>query len=35
MKEISIDNIKSYKQFVENNIEYQRELKRIKKLTLE
>ncbi len=35
IKEISIDNTESYKQFVENNIEYQRELKHIKKLILE
>lgn len=35
MKEISIDNIGDYKKFVENNIEYQRELKHIKKLILE
>lgn len=35
IKEISIDNIESYKQFVENNIKYQRELKYIKKLIFE
>ncbi len=35
IKEISIDDIKTYKKFVENNIEYQRELKRIRKLILE
>lgn len=35
IKEISIDDIESYKKFVENNIEYQRELKQIKKLILE
>jgi len=35
IKEISINDIKTYKQFVENNIEYQRELKHIKKLILE
>lgn len=35
MKEISIDDIDDYRQFVENNIEYQRELKHIKKLILE
>lgn len=35
VKEISIDDMKSYKQFVENNIKYQRELKHIKKLILE
>jgi len=35
MKEISIEDTKSYKKFVENNIEYQRELKNIRKLILE
>ena len=35
IKEISIDSIKSYKQFAENNIEYQRDLKHIKKLIFE
>jgi len=35
MKEISIDDVSVYKQFVENNIEYQRELKHIKKLIFE
>ncbi|MFA6532433.1 MAG: transposase [Patescibacteria group bacterium] len=34
-KEISIDDVGDYKQFIENNIEYQRELKRIRKLILE
>jgi putative transposase len=35
MKEISINDITDYKKFVENNIEYQRELKNIKKLLFE
>ena len=35
INEISIDDTKFYKRFVENNIEYQRELKQIKKLILE
>lgn len=35
MKEISIDDISDYKQFVENNIDYQRDLKHIKKLIFE
>ncbi|MEK7097155.1 MAG: transposase [Patescibacteria group bacterium] len=35
MKEISIDDIDDYKKFVENNIEYQRDLKHIKKLLFE
>ncbi len=35
IKEISINNIGDYKQFVENNIDYQRELKHIRKLILE
>lgn len=35
MKEISIDDIGDYKQFVENNLNYQRELKHIKKLIFE
>jgi len=35
MKEISIQNMIIYKRFVENNIEYQRELKHIKKLIFE
>ncbi|MFA6081476.1 MAG: transposase [Patescibacteria group bacterium] len=35
MKEISIDDVSDYKQFIENNIEYQRELKHIKKIILE
>jgi len=35
IKEISINNNESYKEFVENNIEYQRELKYIKKLLFE
>jgi len=35
MKEISIDDVGDYKQFVENNINYQRDLKHIKKLILE
>mgnify|MGYP001573237118 FL=1 len=34
MKEISIDDIGDYRQFVENNIEYQKDLKHIKKLIL-
>lgn len=35
LNEISIDKIDDYKKFVENNIEYQRDLKYIKKLILE
>jgi len=35
MAEISINDANDYKQFVENNIEYQRDLKHIKKLILE
>jgi putative transposase len=35
MKEISIDDVSDYKHFVELNIEYQRDLKHIKKLILE
>jgi len=35
MKEISINDITDYKKFVENNIEYQRDLKRIKKFLFE
>jgi len=35
IKEISIDKIIDYKKFVENNIEYQRNLKNIKKQMLE
>ncbi|MFA5770071.1 MAG: transposase [Patescibacteria group bacterium] len=35
MKEISIDDIDDYKKFVENNVEYQRDLKHIKKLIFE
>lgn len=35
MKEISINDVGDYKQFVENNIEYQRDLKHIKKLIFE
>jgi len=35
INEISIDDTEFYKQFVENNIEYQRKLKHIKKLILE
>lgn len=35
IKEISIDDIDIYKKFVENNIDYQRNLKQIKKLLLE
>jgi|SRR3989339_573622 len=35
MKEISIDDMDDYKKFVENNIEYQRDLKHIKKLIFE
>jgi len=35
MKEISIDDVDDYRQFVENNMEYQKDLKHIKKLILE
>lgn len=35
IKEISIDSCLDYKKFVENNIDYQRELKHIKKLMLD
>lgn len=35
ISEILVDSIDEYRQFTENNIEYQRELKRIKKLLLE
>jgi putative transposase len=35
IKEISIDDISHYKHFVENNIEYQRDLKQIKRLIFE
>lgn len=35
MKEISINNVNIYKKFVENNIDYQRNLKYIKKLIFE
>lgn len=35
VKEISIDNIQQYKKFTENNIDYQRRLKLIKKLMLD
>lgn len=35
IKEISINDMGDYKEFVENNIEYQRDLKHIKKLTLD
>lgn len=35
MKEISINEVVTYKRFIDNNIEYQRELKHIKKLIFE
>lgn len=35
VKEISIDSCLDYKKFVENNIDYQRELKRIRKLMID
>ncbi len=35
LTEISVNSTEAYKKFVENNIDYQRKLKLIKKLTLE
>ena len=35
IKEISIDSCSDYKKFVENNIDYQRELKHIRKLMID